>query len=107
MTMVDTVKQLKKSIGSSRPAGSMQEVEFTLVAPDAKKVCLAGPFNNWNTQSMPMKKNKDGAWKIKMKLPHGKCEYKYFVDGTWVLDTKCAESAPNSFGTKNSVINVQ
>lgn len=104
MAMADTVKQLKKSIGGSR-SGS-REMEFILIAPDAKKVSIAGQFNNWDTQAMPMKKAKNGAWTIKLKLPPGKCEYKYFVDGSWVNDAACSETVPNAFGTSNSVITV-
>jgi 1,4-alpha-glucan branching enzyme len=105
MIIADTVKQLKKSIDSSR-SGS-QEVEFSLIAPDAKKVSIAGQFNNWNPQALPMKKGKDGTWKIKLKLPLGTCEYKYFVDGSWVNDSARPESVPNPYGTSNSVITVQ
>ena len=105
MAMADTVKQLKRSMGASRPAS--QEMEFTLAAPNAKKVSIAGQFNDWNTQSMPMKKAKNGLWTIKLKLPLGKCEYKYFVDGSWVNDSACSESVPNSYGTSNSVVTVQ
>jgi hypothetical protein len=42
-----------------------------------------------------------------MKLPRGKCEYKYFVDGAWAQDISGAEMIPNPFGTSNCVINVQ
>jgi 1,4-alpha-glucan branching enzyme len=62
------------------------EVEFKLYAPDAKTVSVAGQFNNWDAKSKPMKKSKDGTWKLKMKLPRGKCEYKYIVDGAWLQD---------------------
>ena len=105
MITADAVKQLNKPYSSSR--SSSREVEFTLSAPDAKKVSIAGPFNDWNTQAMPMKKGKDGSWKIKLKLPPGKCEYKYFVDGSWLNDIAHSESAPNPFGTNNCVITVQ
>ncbi|MEK6744965.1 MAG: isoamylase early set domain-containing protein [Nitrospirota bacterium] len=105
MAMADTVKQLKRSIGSSRP--DSREMEFTFTAPNAKKVSIAGQFNNWDTQAMPMKKAKNGVWTIKLKLPLGKCEYKYFVDGSWVNDAACSEAVPNTYGTSNSVITVQ
>jgi 1,4-alpha-glucan branching enzyme len=83
MPTLEAVKQLKESISKSSKTSTMQEVEFTLHAPDVKKVCISGQFNDWNTQSMPMKKSKDGTWRVKMKLPRGKYEYKYFVDGAW------------------------
>jgi 1,4-alpha-glucan branching enzyme len=107
MQTLEAVKQLKESISRSHTAGTMQEVEFALHAPDVKKVCIAGQFNDWNTKSMPMKKSKDGTWRIKMKLPRGKCEYKYFVDGAWARDISGAGMIPNPFGTSNCVIDVQ
>jgi len=104
MAIAETLKPQKRPAGSARPAS--QEVEFTFMAPGAKHVSIAGQFNNWNPQTMPMKKEKNGAWKIKLKLPPGKCEYKFFVDGSWVNDSACPESVPNSFGTSNSVITI-
>ncbi len=106
MILKDTVKQLTKSISSSL-SGTLQEVEFSITAPGAKKVFLAGQFNEWNTQSIPLKKSKDGTWKVKLKLPRGRCEYKYFMDGNWVQNTSGTETVLNSFGTSNCVINIQ
>ncbi len=106
MPALEAVKLLKESINKSSKTGTVQEVEFTLNAPDANKVFIAGQFNDWNTKSMPMKKSKDGSWRIKMRLSRGKYEYKYFVDGAWAKDISGAETAPNPFGTRNCVINV-
>jgi len=47
-------------------------VEFSLDAPKAKEVYLAGEFNDWDTQSLPMKKGKDGVWRTKIKLAPSK-----------------------------------
>lgn len=107
MPTLEAVKRLKESINKSNKTSTKQEVEFTLYAPDANKVCIAGQFNDWNTKSMPMKKSKDGTWRIKMKLLLGKYEYKYFVDGAWAQDISGAEMIPNPFGTSNCVVNVQ
>jgi 1,4-alpha-glucan branching enzyme len=56
---------------------------------------------------MPMKKGKDGTWRIMVKLSPGRYEYKYFVDGTWAQDIPGAELAPNPFGTNNCVIGIE
>jgi 1,4-alpha-glucan branching enzyme len=53
-----------------------------------------------------MKKEKDGTWRIRLKLSPGKYEYKYFVDGAWASDQSCSELVPNQFGTDNCVISV-
>jgi 1,4-alpha-glucan branching enzyme len=104
MSTLETVKKLKESIGRTAP---MQQTEFMFHAPDAKKVYIAGTFNDWNTKSMPMKKGKDGTWKIVAKLSPGRYEYKYFVDGTWAQDIPGSEYVPNPFGTNNCVIAVE
>jgi 1,4-alpha-glucan branching enzyme len=107
MATLESVKKTKES--GSRPqqmTGAMHEVEFTCHAPAARKVCIAGNFNAWNASSMPMKKEKDGAWRIKLKLSPGKYEYKYFVDGAWASDQSCSELVPNPFGTDNCVISI-
>jgi 1,4-alpha-glucan branching enzyme len=83
-----------------------QEVEFKLYAPDARTVFVAGQFNAWDPGKTPMKKSKDGTWKIKVKLPPGRCEYKFFVDGAWMQDLPGAGTTPNPFGTNNRVIDV-
>jgi 1,4-alpha-glucan branching enzyme len=107
MAALETVAKMKEFVSRQQASGMMQEVEFTLYAPAAKKVCIAGKFNAWDTKSLPMKKGKDGTWRIKVKLPSGQYEYKYFVDGTWASDISGAETVPNSFGTCNCVIAVE
>ncbi len=57
----------EKKMGKSKGKGE-KTVEFTFCAPEAREVFLAGEFNNWDTQSLPMKKGKDGVWKAKIKL---------------------------------------
>ena len=104
MAAIETVKKIKESIGR---AATMQQIEFTFRAPEAKKIFIAGTFNDWNTKLMPMKKGKDGIWRIVIKLPHGRYEYKYFVDGTWAQEIPGAALAPNPFGTNNCVIDVE
>ena len=106
MSALEAVKKMRESFIGPQRVDAPHEVEFTFRAPEARKVCIAGKFNAWNTSSMPMKKGKDGTWRIKLKLPPGKHEYKYFVDGDWVSDRLCPELVPNPFGTDNSVISV-
>jgi 1,4-alpha-glucan branching enzyme len=104
MAALETGKEIKESIGR---AATIQQIEFTFHAPEAKKAYIAGTFNDWNVKSMPMKKGKDGTWRIMVKLSPGGYEYKYFVDGTWAQDIPGWELAPNPFGTNNCVISVE
>ena len=107
MAALEVVKKVKESINRQKTAVSMHEVEFSFHAPGAKTVCITGKFNEWNTSSLPMKKGKDGTWRIKLKLLPGKHEYKYIVDGTWAQDIPCTDMVLNPFGTYNCVIAVQ
>ncbi len=51
---------MRESISVPPSAGATHEVEFTFHTPEAKKACIAGKFNAWNTNSMPMKKARTG-----------------------------------------------
>jgi 1,4-alpha-glucan branching enzyme len=103
-------KKEKKSKGKEMkeaPKKTDKHVEFTLHAPEAKEVYLAGEFNHWNNQSLPMKKDKAGVWKTEIKLLPGRYEYKFFADLAWVEDIPGAELIPNPFGTQNLVISIK
>lgn len=78
--------------------------EFTFRAPEAKQLCLAGEFNNWDTRSLPMKKDKGGVWKTKIKLPPGRYEYKFYADNVWVEPLPGVEQTSNPLGTKNCIV---
>jgi len=82
----------------------MVEVAFALNAPEVHEVYLAGNFNEWSTSPPPLKKERDGMWKIK--LPKGRHGYKYFADGKWVQNMPCTIVAPITFGTGNCVVAV-
>jgi len=85
---------------------SGREIEFTFFAPEAREVFLAGQFNEWNRESLPLKRNRKGVWKTKLKLPPGTHEYKFLMDGIWVEDLTEAETVPNRFGTQNLIIRI-
>jgi len=53
--------------------------------PQAKKVALAGSFNNWNPDELIMEKTTDG-WEFPYVLGAGNYEYKFVVDGKWITD---------------------
>ena len=83
---------------------SKRRVSFSLVAPHAKQVFLAGDFNTWDPKGHPMKKNADGLWEKSVILAPGTYEYKFILDGQWIVDPGNGRQCPNRFGTRNSVI---
>jgi 1,4-alpha-glucan branching enzyme len=86
---------------SSRP------VEFKFHAPQAKKVSLAGTFNNWNIKKNSAKKDSKGNWNAKLSLKPGRYEYKFVVDGNWLNDPRCSSCVTSALGSQNCVIDVK
>jgi 1,4-alpha-glucan branching enzyme len=84
-----------------------KSTQFQIFAPQAKKVSVAGSFNNWDPKKVSAKKDTKGNWGVKVTLKPGRYEYKFFVDGSWVNDPKSASAVYNSFGTQNSVVEVK
>ncbi|MFH1217189.1 MAG: glycogen-binding domain-containing protein [Pseudomonadota bacterium] len=88
------------------PRKSVQTTEFSLEAPDASTVFLAGNFNEWNPTEHAMRKFKGGKFVKKLKLNPGKYEYQFIVDGQWWTDPVNPNREINSFGSENSIIEV-
>jgi transcriptional regulator with XRE-family HTH domain len=85
--------------------GSLRRLnaEFSLLAPNAKRVALTGDFQKWSKNGIPMKRDKTGNWKALVALKPGRYEYKFIVDDVWQCDPANTKTATNSFGTLNSV----
>jgi len=82
------------------------KVTFALFAPKAKHVSLCGEFNGWASDATLMKRDDGGNWETTVALPPGRYEYKFVVDGQWILDPQARESVGNCHGTLNSVAQV-
>lgn len=92
--------------GNSKPKKKLTSTEFTISAPQAEKVYLAGDFNDWNPSEFSMRKFKNGQCKKKVKLKPGRYEYQFVVDGNWEADPQNPERTPTPFGSENSVIHI-
>jgi 1,4-alpha-glucan branching enzyme len=91
----------KKLLGETKP--KTKKVQFNLFAPDAKRVFLAGDFNNWDVDNLPMKKANKGTWETSFALPTGRHEYRFCVDGVWYDDPNAHERVENPYGSQNCV----
>jgi hypothetical protein len=87
---------------SSKPMA--KSIQFSYHAPDANQVCLAGDFNNWNTNSCSLTKSDTGEWTASLQLKPGVYDYRFFVDGEWRDDPNSHERVPNEFGSQNDRI---
>jgi len=95
--------------GSERPlppAVTHAGVMFTVEAPDAARVQLAGDFNDWILDGNDM--NPVGrVWKKVVKLQPGRYQYRYVVDGVWQRDPLNPAVEPSPYGGHNSVLVVE
>lgn len=88
----------------SRQNITKQKAIFSIHSSDAKEVCLVGSFNNWNPKKHPMHQNDNGTWEKTVIIPPGMYEYKFLVDGQWIIDPQNGLTCLNCFGTTNSVL---
>ncbi|HLT34009.1 MAG TPA: hypothetical protein VKZ98_09485 [Aquaticitalea sp.] len=72
----------------------------------AKKVVLAGSFNDWDEHNT-MQKNENDIWEYSLPLSGGKHHYKFIVDGQWLVDPNNAVKEYDSYGHINSVYMVR
>jgi chromosome partitioning protein len=83
------------------------EVVFAARFENARKVLIAGDFNNWSPASTPMVSSGDaGVWKMRLPLPKGRYRYRFVVDGRWLTDPNNKFVEANQFGELNNVIEV-
>ena len=75
-------------------------------APEAKEVYLAGDFNNWSLDSLPLHRSADGVWRTRVALTPGEHQYRLIVDGTWQDDPRARAFVANEFGSQNCVLRV-
>jgi 1,4-alpha-glucan branching enzyme len=66
-------------------------------------VQLAGDFNRWNPEKEPLfNLSGRGLWQKSVALQPGQYQYKYVIDGNWVLDPANTKTIPGPLGP-NSV----
>ena len=78
-------------------------VLFTLDAPAAKCVQLAGDFNGWvpGGNEMELRGN---VWSKIVQLEPGRYQYRFVVDGNWLSDPLNTDADPAPWGGFNSVL---
>jgi 1,4-alpha-glucan branching enzyme len=91
---------------NQRPSPSASQHLFRYHAPDAKRVVVTGSFCAWDPERHVLTKHRDGYWEARLSLPHGRHEYRFVVDGTWVNDPTCPDVVPTPFGSTNCVLEI-
>jgi hypothetical protein len=87
------------------PKAKKATVTFTTpLKEEASQAILTGEWDNWEVWAM--KKNKDGAFSVKLSVDLGKSyQFGYSIDGRWYND----DTLPfitSPFGTSNSILDL-
>ncbi|HMH82931.1 MAG TPA: isoamylase early set domain-containing protein [Gemmatimonadales bacterium] len=108
---------LARPAPSPEPRGGTQQahvgtrdsvlVRFVLFAPGARRVAVAGTFNQWDrSATLLVPAGTSGVWTTTLALPVGQHQYAFVVDGArWVVDP-AAPAVADGFGRRNSVVAV-
>lgn len=73
---------------------------------EAKKVLLAGSFNNWDDRNVKLLPRKEG-WSLPVYLQEGTYTYKFIVDGKdWITDPVNSKNREDGDGNINSVLEI-
>ena len=93
-------------VSNRYPALEQQEITFSLLAPEAREVSVAGNFNGWRPHAAPMRNMGGGKWLARLMLRSGQYEYRLVVDGNWREDPGAVQRVGNAYGGFNSVLQV-
>jgi 1,4-alpha-glucan branching enzyme len=98
--------------GSAKPAregspGEACAIVFRCAAPADAQVFVAGSFNCWQSDTHALAYDRQsGLAQASITLPPGRHEYKFVVDGAWMVDPCCPDWVINDHGSLNSVVTV-
>ena len=75
---------------------------------DARVVALAGDFNGWAPDRLPLHRDASGLWTASIAaLPPGRYRYKFLIDGTrWIADPSHSRRDSDPYGGFDSILTV-
>ncbi|MBL4888759.1 MAG: MBL fold metallo-hydrolase [Candidatus Lindowbacteria bacterium] len=92
-----------KAMHGTTPKIRGNEVTFLLDDQDAGMVNVLGTFNHWNLTDGVMERDSKGVWRrTETVLLRGSYDYKYIVDGEWILDPANPDYGKDYRGRYNS-----
>ena len=97
-------EKMRAIVKKEKPA--LKEVVFTINAPEAKDVFVAGDFNGWKTDDTSRMESGDGAWQKRLNLKSGKYRYRFVIDGKWTDDPANELREINPYGETDSLIEI-
>jgi 1,4-alpha-glucan branching enzyme len=95
-------KVITKAKTTTAKSKTTRRVTFSINAPAAGNVYLAGEFNEWSQSKKALKKETTGSWTGVLMLKPGKYQYKYVVDENWTVDEQVG-TIENGIGGVNNL----
>lgn len=97
----------KMSPRSVKPSAS-RRVTFRFTGESGDVVTLHGSFNNWENEYRQFKESKGtpGEFTCVCVLKPGRYEYKFQVNGKWILDDLNPNVTANPFGSLNNCLEI-
>jgi subtilisin family serine protease len=101
-----TEQHALNTVGCSPPRVQNGDLVFVYHDDEARKVSLAGDFNNWDIASHSLIKDRSGLWLCKFATPGpGSYQYKFVIDDKrWIEDPSNGMKVVDGFGGLNSVL---
>ena len=81
-----------------------EPVSFSIAAPDAKQVFVAGEMTDWDAGKRAMQRDASGTWHATLDLEPGQWLYKFVVDGKWVQDPATTDHDADGRGGQHSFV---
>ncbi len=91
---------------SEPPQPELRFVKFSVKIAGAKEVKIAGDFNKWNPDALPLSRKGKNQWEAVIPLPLGTYKYLCRVDGQDMLDPLNPDTAMEG-GRKVSSLTVK
>ena len=104
--MPDLNLEKKMQVMLKEELPKVNEVVFSVFAPMAKEVFIAGEFNSWQLNEFGRMSENDGTWSKKLTLNSGKYRYRFVIDGEWVEDANNPQREINPYGSVDSLIEI-
>ena len=102
----DLKGKMEEILTQELPKINLAEVVFSVFAPEAKEVYVAGDFNGWELDDDSRMINHNGTWSRKMNLDSGRYHYRFIIDGRWIEDFNNPKREMNPFGQLNSLLEI-
>jgi len=109
MTPVVWRKLVDGTAVSPPPQHVVTLFRFSVEAPGAQRVAVAGDFNGWRTDEIFLSDTTGrGHFAVSLPLRPGRYAYMFVVDGTaWVTDPHATAYRDDGFGNRNALVTIE